>query len=407
MSGPLWRAGIVTLGAMLLLVSASPAFAADVQQGQTVTIGPEQVINDDLYAFGSNVQILGTVNGDVFTAGNTVTIGGTVTGGVFAAGNSVLITGTVQQGVHAAGGTVTLSGPVAQDAVIAGGSYSMLGGASVGRDMLFAGGTGELKAPIERNLLAAASQLTLADIVGGDVRARAGTLQLTDAARVDGSLTYTSDVEAQIAPGASVGGDIQHVLPPERSEPAPPIVNPAWAVLDWVRGLVGLAVVGLLLTLLFPGFAARTVHVAKTSYWSSLGSGFALFIGVPVAAFAVFILGIFLGGWMLGIALLALYAMACAVGFTVVAIVAGNLVVQLMRQPPQHLAWNLLEGLALFGLIGLVPVMGGMLLLLAGIYGLGALALGVFGAYRGTRAAPVGLEMAASPPEQPPRLAAA
>ena len=280
-------AGLVTLAGLLVLLTAPSALAAEVQQGQTITIGPDQVVNDDLYAFGSNVQVLGTVNGDVFAAGNTVTIGGTVTGGVYAAGNAVSITGDVQHGVHAAGGTLTIAGPVAQDAVIAGGTLSLAPGASIGRDVLLAGANGDLAAPIGRNLRAAANELTLANTVGGDVQARVGTLRLTDGSRVDGSLTYTSNSEAEVAPGASVGGGTEHLLPPQRTESAPPVVNRALAVLDWVRGLVGLAIVGVLLTLLFPRFSEKTVELAKTTYWQSVGIGVALFVGVPIVAVMV------------------------------------------------------------------------------------------------------------------------
>lgn len=72
--------GLIALAGLLVLVAAPTALAAEVQQGQTITVGPDQVVDDDLYAFGSNVQVLGKVNGDVFAVGNTVTIGGTVRG---------------------------------------------------------------------------------------------------------------------------------------------------------------------------------------------------------------------------------------------------------------------------------------------------------------------------------------
>lgn len=405
--GTLRRAGLVALVGVLVLVTAPLALAAEVQQGQTITIGPDEVVNDDLYAFGSNVQVLGTVNGDVFAAGNTVTIGGTVTGGVYAAGNAVSVTGDVQHGVHAAGGMLTIAGPVAQDAVLAGGTLALAPSASVGRDLFLAGASGDLAAPIARNVLATANELTLANRVGGDVQARVDTLRLTDGSRVDGSLTYTSNAEAEIAPGASVGGGIQHLLPPQRTESAPPVVNPALAMLDWVRGLVGLALVGVLLTLLFPRFSEKTVELAKTTYWQSLGIGLALLVGVPIVAVLLAIVGILVGGWMLAFALLALLAMACAIGVTVAAMVAGQMAVELLRQARQDLLWNLLEGLALFGLIGLVPVVGGILMFLVCAYGLGAFAESLVASYRGTRAPPVGLAPVEGTPERPTQLAAA
>ncbi|HEY1296877.1 MAG TPA: hypothetical protein VGJ60_27685 [Chloroflexota bacterium] len=110
---------------------------------------------------------------------------------------------------------------------------------------------------------------------------------------------------------------------------------------------------------------------------------------------------------MLGLALLAVFAMLCAIGFTVAAIVAGTLAVELLRQPRQHLLWTLLEGLALLGLIGLVPIVGGVLMLLACAYGLGGFALSIVASYRGTWATPAGMGPAESTLEPPTQLAAA
>jgi cytoskeletal protein CcmA (bactofilin family) len=383
------RLVVVIACGSLLLASAAPALAADIQQGDTVVIGPDQVVNDDVYAFGSNVQILGTVNGDVFAAGNSVTVAGRVAGSVFAAGNTVAITGEVRNGVHAAGNTVGISGPVAEDATLASGTLTVAPGARIGRDLLMATGTANLGAPIGRNVEAAAGDLNLAAPVGGNVRAQVTTLRLSEGARVDGSLTYTSDRDASIAPGATAAAGVQHLLPQARSQLTPPVGSSAWAVVDWVKGLVGLGVIGLLLTLLLPRFSTGTIEVARTAFWSSLGVGFALFVGVPIIAVLAFIVGIIIGGWMLGFALLAIYAMACAVGYTFAAIFTGNLVVQALRQPPQHLAWNLLEGLALLGLIGLVPIVGGVVLFLACVFGLGAFAMSIILTYRRSQPAVV------------------
>jgi hypothetical protein len=251
---------------------------------------------------------------------------------------------------------------------------------------------------------AAAGDLTLASAVGGDMQAHVTTLRLADTARVNGWLTYTSDNNAIIAPGATVGLGVQHLIPQNQTQPAPAIPTPGWAVVDWLKGLVGLAVIGLLFTFLVPGFSANTIQVARTAFWTSLGVGFALFVGVPLIAVLVFILGVIVGGWMLGFALLASYAMACAVGYTFAAMFTGNLVVQALRQPPQHLAWNLLQGLALLGLIGLVPIVGGVALFLACVFGLGAFALNVVRTYRRSQA-PAVVPPAVTPIQ--PQLAAA
>ena len=71
--------------AIALIVPAT-ALAAEVRSGDTVTVGPDQIIDDDLYVFGNNVLVQGSVHGDVIAAGSSVTIAGHVTGSVMAAG---------------------------------------------------------------------------------------------------------------------------------------------------------------------------------------------------------------------------------------------------------------------------------------------------------------------------------
>ena len=49
---------VLDLAGLLVLL------AAELQQGHTIIVGPGQAVNDDLYAYGSNVQVLGTVKGE-------------------------------------------------------------------------------------------------------------------------------------------------------------------------------------------------------------------------------------------------------------------------------------------------------------------------------------------------------
>jgi cytoskeletal protein CcmA (bactofilin family) len=399
------RLSVVLTCAALLLSVAAPALAAEVQQGDSVVIGPDQVVNDDVYAFGSNVQVLGTVNGDLFAAGNTVTISGKVNGSVFAAGNTVTITSDVRHAVHAAGNTLTVSGTVAEDATLASGNVNLAPGASVGRDMLIAAGSAGFAAPIGRNVKASVGDLTLAGPIGGDVQAQVTTLRLTDAAHVLGALTYTSERDATIAPGATVGPNIQHLQPAARSEPTSPVAAPAAGLIDWFRGLVGLGVVGLLFVYFLPRFTLKTVDMVRDNFWQSLGAGFALVVGVPIVAILVFVVGLIVGGWPLGLALLALYAMAYAIGCVFAAMFTGRLLVQAFHQRSQHLAWNLVEGLALFGLTGLIPVLGGVVLFVASVFGLGAFALSAMAQYRASQTPVVAITPAPSAVQ--PELAAA
>ncbi len=81
--------------AVLLLGVLLPAgaLAAMVRQGETVTIGPDEVIGEDLYVIGRTLQIQGTVRGDLITASGRVEITGTVEGDVLSMAGDIRVSG--------------------------------------------------------------------------------------------------------------------------------------------------------------------------------------------------------------------------------------------------------------------------------------------------------------------------
>jgi hypothetical protein len=305
------------------------------------------------------VTILGTVTGDVFAAGSTVSVGGTVNGGVYAAGSNV-----------------TLSGPIGEDALLASGTVNIAPGARIGRDLVMGAGTAMVGAPVSRNVLVAGGDITLGGPVGGDVRGNIGTLHLASGSNVGGSLTYTSERDADRAPGATISGPVLRVQPP-----AQPTQPAGWGIVDWLRGLVGVSVLGLIVVGLFPRFTQRTVDTLGKSVWPSLGVGFAVLVGAPVLAVLVFGFGLVLGGWWLALPLLAGYATAMALGYALAALFVARYVVHVLRQPAQAAAWNLVEGVALLGLVALVPFVGPFAVFIATVFGLGALTVNVAATY--------------------------
>jgi hypothetical protein len=307
----------------------------------------------------------GNVNGDLFTAGGTTTI-----------------SGQVRQSVRAAGGTIMLSGPVGEDALIAGGTTGVGGSARIGRDLLATTGTASINGPVTRNVLVSGGDVTLATPVGGYVKAEVDTLRLASGAQVAGGLTYTSPRPAEIASGATVAGATQRFEPQLYQQPVGPFSGPGVAIIDWLRGLVGLGVLGLAIVFLFPRFSQRELDVSRRSPWASLGLGFALMVGVPIFAIVVLIMGAMLGGWWLALFVLAAYVLALVVGYIMSAVYVGRSAIAVLRLSEQHFAWYLLEGLALLGLLTLIPFVGGFVGLLAVVFGLGALTLAVVDAYR-------------------------
>ena len=71
---------------MLVFLSfPSDTEAADFRSGSEVNIGPEETVNDDLYATGGTVNVNGTIDGDLVAAGGTINVRGAINGDVIAA----------------------------------------------------------------------------------------------------------------------------------------------------------------------------------------------------------------------------------------------------------------------------------------------------------------------------------
>gem|GEM_PF-2887571 len=285
---------LLAMAVLLLALLPSTAYAAEPRSGDSVIVGPNEVIADDLYAFGSTIEIQGTVRGDVIAFGNSVIVSGTVTGDLIAAGATVTVSGRVDGSIRAAGATVIVNGAVGEDVVAAGRSLNIGRTSTIGRDLLMASESALVEGTVGRKLTGGVGNLTLAGAVNGDVQVDVSNLSLTSTAVVGGNLTYTSDNEASIAQGAEVRGSVERRAPErqqrERAE------NRAAPIIGWFQSLIGLFLTGLLFVLLLPGFSRRTADTLRASPWASLGLGFLLFLLVPPVAFILFVIGLFRGG---------------------------------------------------------------------------------------------------------------
>lgn len=390
--------------AALLIILGQPtaALAAEFRGDNDITIGSNETIDDDLYAFGQNVAILGTVTGSVIAGGNTVTVGGDVGGDLMAAGSTVLVNGPVHGSVRAAGQSVAINNQVDGDLLATGSTVSLLNGGGVGRDVLAAGTAVTLAGPVGRNVDVSGHDVRISDTVEGHVTTDATYLALDPTARIQGGMSYTSGNEADIAPGATVAGPIV------RSAPAAESGAPWSAIaVDWLKGIVGLAVLGLVLVALFPDTARRNTQVLRQSPWASLGLGVVVLLLVPLLAAVVFGAGLLLGGWWLGLMLLAGYAVWLVFGYLVSAATLGGGLLVRLRQTPGFRLWSLLLGLLVLAGLQFIPFVGWLVAVAAVLFGSGALLLTAWSARRPRWAAPSHATAMSSPNSTSPVTAAA
>ena len=365
---------VLFLIAVILTLTATPAAAADIRQGNEVVIGTGETDEDDLYAFAGTVAINGTVHGDLIAVGQNVTVDGTVTGDVLVAAQAISIRGQVDGSIRATGASIFIDGRVGGDVFWAGNEITVSGKGQVGRDAVVAGNTVTLGGQVGRNVQAGSRAVTVDGHVGGNMTAQVDSLKLTEHAAIDGSLTYTSPTEASVASGAVVRGTTARSTPPQ--SPIPATQGPAAIAIDWLRGLVGRLVLGLFIVFFFPAFARRSGEALVRSPFLTLAIGALVLIGLPILAVVLFVLGAIVGGWWLGLVALAFYFAAIAVSVPVAALGLGASIMRITGRPA-HVVLALIVGLIVLLLIGLVPILGGVVIFLACLLGLGATTMAV------------------------------
>ncbi|MBA2633039.1 MAG: hypothetical protein H0U86_08590 [Chloroflexi bacterium] len=368
------------LAVLATFVLASPVAAGDFRSDTTVTVGPDETVDDDLYIGAGTVSIAGTVNGDATIGGGTVTMTGTIEGSLNVGGGTVDVLGDVTGAVRVSGGTVRVVGSVGRDVVLFGGTATIEPGAEIGGDV--AGATGSLTAAgtVHGDLLVGTGSMILAGTVDGEVDAAVGDLVVESGAVVGGDVTYTSENEARIEPGAEIGGSV------ERREPADAtgMMLPENPIVRYIGVLLGMLLLGWSMLFIRPRLVVGSAEVLRTGPLPSLGLGAAGCLGQFVVLIVLVTIGALLTA-LAGSIGAAFFATAFVVLLAIVllfflaavpvAMTIGRLVLPGNRSC--YLAY--LAGAAILAVIlvagGFVPVLGEFLSLLVGILGLGAVIL--------------------------------
>ena len=222
-------------------------------------------------------------------------------------------------------------------------------------------------------------RVTGTGVVEEVVVAMNGTAIIEDGARVGGDVVSSSS--PQVAPGATVEGEIRTARFSFRA------VGILFWIAWWVAVTISVLVLGLLLLALAPRAMAAALAVARTEIGPSIAWGLAIAIGLPVVSVLVMfsLVGIPLG--LLGLLSLGLIF---TLGYVVGALAVGRLMVK--EPTSRYLAF--LAGFVVLRLVGLVPVIGGLVTFVAFLYGLGALAIAGWRAAR-REPAPIVAEPAA------------
>jgi cytoskeletal protein CcmA (bactofilin family) len=342
----------VVFTAVVLALALAPmtASAAETRTGDEIEIATGETITGDLYLFGGDVEIAGTVTGDVIGAVESLMVRGTVNGSLNIVARSIQINGRVDRSVRVAGDELIIRGSVGGDLMVAAGSTTLTSQGSVGGDLLLGGGDVSLSGSVADDVSGSASELNLGGQVGGSVSVSAAEINLTNRGRIAGDLRYASNNEIEILGAGDVAGTIERTGR-LRAVGGPDLFTAATSQI--VRLLVGL-ISGLVLIALFPMAAVRTADQIRRQFpiaavsgligliaWIGLALVLAItIVGIPIALIGTVLLLIVawlsqvFAGLALGRAVLPGSWHVTSRGYNILAMAIGMIVIAALRSVP-------------------------------------------------------------------------
>ena len=373
-----------------------------------ITIAPGQLVQQTVFYAGETVNIDGKIEGTAFIAAQTVNITGEIDGDLFIAARDIRLSGEVTRNLYVAGQSIRLAGLVQGDVFGAGQSVYLDEGATLARDVFFAGELVSQLGPVGRAFYAGAAKLNLHSRIGQDVQVEVEQLTVDSGVTIGGDLRYTSPQEATIKPGAVIDGEVVWKKPEPPAER--PLENPFLKGLKkFIFSLLGAFLFWLVIRAIWPRSWDTAAATLRRRPGASFGYGALLLLLTPLAVLILLVT-------VVGIPLAVISGMAYGSGLyltqIVVAVLLGQLVAQRFGWPPLHWGlWYTAGALACLKLVGMIPLVGFLLSITVAMAGLGAIFLSLVnwgrprpvapGHYPGRGTYPGPGQAAATPPLAP------
>jgi hypothetical protein len=243
-------------------------------------------------------------------------------------------------------------------------------------------GPATIEGTVREDLFVLNGDTEISGTVNGDVVVFNGDVTVRSGAEIGGDLVTQGD--PQVEEGATIRGSQTTVATKFDYDMGGFAGRFVW----WLGYTVSVLILGLLLLAFAPHLDEAVVETLRARLGSSIGWGVALFFLLPIAAVLLLVTVV---GIPLGLFVLFALALIYTIGYTVATHGVGRLV---MRSSSRYVAF--LIGLVILRALALIPIVGGLLWLLASVWGLGLLAVAI----RAGRT-PRTVTTAAAPPPMP------
>ena len=332
-------------------------------------------IKGDVLAAGGEVRAEGVIDGDATVLGGHVAIDYDSTGNILVVGVDVRARGDIGGNLKMMGGELTSRANVAGNLQAGGGKVVLRSGSQVvGNASLVGGHRVQVDGRVGGNLKAVGRRIEISGNVDGDADLQALEISILPSARINGNLIYRSPTEAEISPDAQISGDVTFI----QSERPEAMMGQVFSVAGtiWLSAVAGLVLLGIVVLVISPTLPFEAAAQIRRRPWVSLGLGFAVLVGSPIAMAIMAVTGI---GLPLAVVMAGLYVVVLALGLLDFAILVGwTCARRTGKGESTSLLWRIIVlavGLVVLSMIALVPGFGALILLIAFAMGTGAVLL--------------------------------
>ena len=270
----------------------------------------------------------------------------------------------------------------AQDITRSGSNVTVREGETVTGNITVFGGDATINGVVEGNATVFGGNLRVNGRIGGNAANFGGTTTLGEKAVIEGNFAHFGG-SVNRAPGAVIRGS---------ETTGPSVFNPFANFLSRLLGLIVSLVLAAIVVAILPEQTRILANTVEQQPLPSLGYGFLATVLIPVVFVLLALLVIV--GWIL----IPFVALAIPIiyfyGYVGVSRWLGRRVIEATRIVQDSPIAQVLIGVLIFGIIGLIPILGGLVVLVAAIIGLGAVLISKFGTGRPWRR-----ERPAPPPE--------
>ncbi len=366
--GRRWRVRQFGMRLLIVLLALSlPGLALERRHSDFVTVKANQTVDDTLLASGNIVRVEGVINGDLLAFGQSVEVRGTVKGDLVSFAKRTVVSGTVEGNIYDFSNSLDLDGQLGHSLYGLMQSLRVNDQGRVGNGLVVGAGDVSLEGEVHRSATIYAGNTDVSGNIGRELTMAGDSLTLTSTARVGGNLSarVRQLKKVHIADGATIVGtrDIQlRVRQSHFTRPKFYFFQAVWLAAAMLVGWLGLV--------LFPGFFLASTQ-AVGSGWRSLGLGFAVLAGVPVA---IILIAITLVGLPASLMLLAMYLAAIYLAHIWVAAFLGRVLLKPAAATKGDWLLGLLVGLLIITIVRFIPYLGGLVHFGVVCLGLGAFA---------------------------------